>query len=100
VKDVRRQRCREEEETVWASFVKQQELNGYDKNDIQSSVQSVKRILDEGLKEADEELKRLETGILSSRIKKECNKTGNNQKKKAKVHINKFSIKIILIRRY
>lgn len=84
VKDVRRQRCREEEETVWASFVKQQELNGYDKNGIQPSVQSVKQLLDEGLKEADEELKRLETGILSGRIRKECSRTENNQKKKTK----------------
>ncbi|XP_012229223.1 uncharacterized protein [Linepithema humile] len=84
VKDVRRQRCREEEETVWASFVKQQELNVYDKNDIQPSVQSVKQLLDEGLKEADEELKRLETGILSGRIRKESSRTENNQKKKTK----------------
>jgi len=87
VKDVRRQRCREEEETVWASFVKQQELNGFEKNHVQSSVQSIKQLLDEGLKEADEELKRLETGILSGRVRKEISKTGNNQKKKTKVHI-------------
>lgn len=86
VKDVRRQRCREEEENVWASFVKQQELNGYDKNGIQPSIQSIKQLLDEGMKEADKELKKLETDILPDRIRNECGKTGNNQKKRLKVN--------------
>ncbi|CAL1685030.1 unnamed protein product [Lasius platythorax] len=86
VKDVRRQRCREEEENVWASFVKQQELNGYDKNGIHPSVQSIKQLLDEGMKEADKELKKLETDILPDKIKKECGRTGNNQKKRLKVN--------------
>lgn len=85
VKDVRRQRCREEEENVWASFVKQQELNGYDKNGIQPSVQSIKQLLDEGMKEADKELKRLETDILSDRTK-EYGRAENNQKKRLKVN--------------
>lgn len=85
MKDVRRQRCREEEENVWASFVKQQELNGYDKNGIQPSIQSIKQLLDEGMKEADKELKKLETDILPDRIRNECGKTGNNQKKRLKV---------------
>lgn len=84
VKDVRRQRCREEEENVWASFVKQQELNGYDKNGIQPSVQSIKQLLDEGMKEADKELKRLEIDILPDRIE-ECSRIGNNQKKRLRV---------------
>lgn len=86
VKDVRRQRCREEEENVWASFVKQQELNGYNKNGIQPSIQNIKQLLDEGMKEADKEVKRqiLETDILSDRMK-DCSKTGNNQKKRLKV---------------
>ncbi|XP_071630043.1 uncharacterized protein [Temnothorax longispinosus] len=87
VKDVRRQRCREEEESVWASFVRQQELNGYDKNGIQSSVQSIKQLLDEGMREADKELKKLEMDILPDEIRKKySNKTGNNQKKKLKVN--------------
>lgn len=90
VKDVRRQRCREEEENVWASFVRQQELNGYQKNGIQSSVQSIKQLLDEGMKEADKELKKLETDILSDGIRKECGKTGN-QRRKPKV--SEFSVK-------
>lgn len=92
VKDVRRQRSREEEESIWASFVRQQELNGYDKNGIQSSVQSIKQLLDEGMREADKELKKLETNILPDGIRKEC-KTGNNQKKKPKV--SEFSMKIV-----
>ncbi|KAL6448347.1 hypothetical protein ACFW04_000351 [Cataglyphis niger] len=85
VKDVRRQRCREEEENVWASFVKQQELNGYDKNGIQPSVQSIKQLLDEGMKEADKELKRLEIDILPDKIE-ECGRIGNNKKKRLKVN--------------
>ncbi|XP_029676404.1 uncharacterized protein LOC115243487 isoform X1 [Formica exsecta] len=85
VRDVRRQRCREEEENVWASFVKQQELNGYDKNGIQPSVQSIKQLLDEGMKEADKELKRLEIDILPDRIE-ECSRIGNNQKKRLRVN--------------
>ncbi|XP_072744288.1 uncharacterized protein [Anoplolepis gracilipes] len=85
VKDVRRQRCREEEENVWASFVKQQELNGCDRNGIQPSVRSIKQLLDEGMKEADKELKRLETDLLPEKIK-ESGKTGNNRKKKLKVN--------------
>ncbi|KYN07295.1 hypothetical protein ALC62_01497 [Cyphomyrmex costatus] len=84
IKDVRRQRCREEEESMWASFVRQQELNGYDKN--QSSVQSIKQLLDEGMREADKELKKLETNILSDEVRKEYGKTGNNQKRKPKVN--------------
>lgn len=85
VKDVRRQRCREEEENVWTSFVKQQELNGYNKNGMQPSVQNIKQLLDEGMKEADKEFKRLETDILPNRTK-DCGKTGNNKKKKLKVN--------------
>lgn len=84
VKDVHRQRCREEEENIWASFVKQQELNGYNKNGMQPSVQNIKQLLDEGMKEANKELKRLETDILPDKIK-DCSKTGNNQKKRLKV---------------
>lgn len=94
VKDVRRQRCREEEESVWASFVRQQELKGYDKNGIiQPSVQSIKQLLDEGMREADKELKKLELDILPDRIRKECDKSGNNQKKTPKV--SKFPLKIV-----
>lgn len=85
VKDVRRQRCREEEESVWASFVKQQELNGYGKNGIHTSVQSIKQLLDEGMREADKELKKLETDIMPDRMRKEYSKTANNQKRKPKV---------------
>lgn len=84
VKDVRRQRCREEEEDVWASFVRQQEMNGYNKNCIQS-VHSIKQLLDEGMKEADKELRRLELDTLSDRSRKEC-KISNNKKKRTKVH--------------
>lgn len=93
VKDVRRQRCREEEENVWTSFVKQQELNGYNKNGMQPSVQNIKQLLDEGMKEADKEFKRLETDILPNRTK-DCGKTGNNKKKKLKVR--SLSMKIML----
>jgi len=91
VKDVRRQRCREEEESVWASFVRQQELKGYDKNGIQS-VQSIKQLLDEGMREADKELKKLEIDILPDK-RKEYDESGNNQKRKPKV--SKFPLKIV-----
>jgi len=93
IKDVRRQRCREEEESMWISFVKQQELNGYNKNSIQSSVQSIKQLLDESMREADKELKKLETNILPNKIRKEYGKTRNNQKRKSKV--SEFFIKIL-----
>ncbi|KYN19944.1 PREDICTED: uncharacterized protein LOC108761088 isoform X1 [Trachymyrmex cornetzi] len=86
IKDVRRQRCREQEESVWTSFVRQQELNGYNKNGIHSSVQSIKQLLDEGMREADKELKKLETNILPDEVRKDYNKTGNNQKRKSKVN--------------
>ncbi|KYN40310.1 hypothetical protein ALC56_05255 [Trachymyrmex septentrionalis] len=86
IKDVRRQRCREQEENVWTSFVKQQELNGYNKNGIHSSVQSIKQLLDEGMREADKELKKLETNILPDEVRKEYDKTGNDQKRKPKVN--------------
>lgn len=86
---MRRQRCREEEENVWASFVKQQKLNGYNKNDIQPSVQNIKQLLDEGMKKADKEVKRLETDILPDRMK-DRSKTGNNQKKRLKVRAITF----------
>lgn len=92
VKDVRRQRCREEEENVWASFVRQQELKGYDTNDIQS-VQSIKQLLDEGMRDADKELKKLEIDTLPDKIRKEHGKSGNNQKRKPKV--SKFLLKIV-----
>jgi len=93
IKDVRRQRCREQEENVWTSFVRQQELNGYNKNGIHSSVQSIKQLLDEGMREANKELKKLETNILPDEVKKEYDKIGNNQKRKPKV--SEFSMKII-----
>ncbi|KAH0956325.1 hypothetical protein HN011_008141 [Eciton burchellii] len=86
IKDVHRQRCQEEEESIWASFIKQQELNGYDRNYIQPSAHSIKQLLDEGMKEADKELKRLETDILPDRIKKESSKIENDKKKKPKVN--------------
>ncbi|KAL6264706.1 hypothetical protein P5V15_004805 [Pogonomyrmex californicus] len=86
VKDVRRQRCREEEENAWASFVRQQELNGYDTNDIQPSVQSIKQLLDKGMREADKELKKLEMDTLSDRIRKDSSRIENDQKKKLKVN--------------
>ncbi|XP_012063912.1 PREDICTED: uncharacterized protein LOC105627234 [Atta cephalotes] len=86
IKDVRRQRCREQEENVWTSFVRQQELNGYNKNGIHSSVQSIKQLLDEGMREANKELKKLETNILPDEVKKEYDKTENNQKRKPKVN--------------
>ncbi|XP_020278342.1 uncharacterized protein LOC109852014 isoform X2 [Pseudomyrmex gracilis] len=86
VKDVRRQRCREEEEDVWASFVRQQEMNGYNKNCIQPSVHSIKQLLDEGMKEADKELRRVELDTLPDRSRKECGKTSNNKKKRTKVN--------------
>lgn len=90
VKDVRRQRCREEEESVWASFVKQQELSNlvYNKNGIQPSIQNIKELLDEDIKEADRELKRLETDILSDEIKEEHSKVENSQKKRSEVSTN------------
>ncbi|EFN78721.1 hypothetical protein EAI_11341 [Harpegnathos saltator] len=88
VKDVRRQRCREEEENIWASFVKQQELHNlvYKKNSIHPSIQSIKELLDEGMKEADKELKRLETDILLDEAKKEHDKAENVQKRRSEVN--------------
>ncbi|XP_011877301.1 PREDICTED: uncharacterized protein LOC105567226 [Vollenhovia emeryi] len=87
VKDVRRQRCREEEESVWASFVRRQELNDYGKGGIQPSVQSIKQLLDEGMREADRELKKLETDVASDGTARECDKAGGNgQKRKPKVN--------------
>lgn len=98
VKDVRRQRCREEEESVWASFVKQQEFNNlaYNKNDIQPSIRSIKELLDEGMKGADKELKRLEADILSDEIRKEYDRAENGQKRRSEV--SKLFIKVVLHR--
>ncbi|KAL0109438.1 hypothetical protein PUN28_014483 [Cardiocondyla obscurior] len=86
IKDVRRQRCREEEENAWVAFVRQQELNGYDKSGIHSSVHSIKQLLDEGMRKADRELKQLETNIFLDGIKKDCGTNEDNKKRKPKVN--------------
>lgn len=78
---------------MWASFVKQQEL-AYGKNNIQLSVQNIMELLDEGMKEADKELKRLEAGILSDRIGKEHDKIGSSERKRLKV--SESSMKVVL----
>lgn len=96
VKDVRRQRCREEEENVWASFVKQQELSNlaYNKNGMQPSVQSIKELLDEGMRGANKELERIEADTWSNEIKNEYGRIETGQRKSSKV--KEFLIKITL----
>ncbi|CAL7941645.1 unnamed protein product [Xylocopa violacea] len=71
VKNVQRHRQKEDEERIWASFVKEQELNSlrFEKNDIDYSTQHVKDFLQENVQDVDSELKRLEDDALPERSK-------------------------------
>ncbi|XP_017892849.1 uncharacterized protein LOC108632663 isoform X2 [Ceratina calcarata] len=71
VKNVQRQRRKEDEERIWASFVKEQELNNlrFEKNDVDRSLQSMKDLLQENMQDVDRELKRLEEDALPERTK-------------------------------
>lgn len=57
----------------------------YNKNNIQSSVQSIKELLNENMQEADKELKKFETDVFPDRIRRECSNAEINQKTRSKV---------------
>ncbi|XP_076244100.1 uncharacterized protein LOC143185197 [Calliopsis andreniformis] len=71
VKNVQRQRRKEDEERIWASFVKEQELNSlrFNEKDVHLSIQSVKGFIHENMQDVDRELKRLEEDALPERKK-------------------------------
>lgn len=71
VKNVQRHRRKEDEERIWASFVKEQELNNlrFDKKDVDYSIQNIKDLLQENIQNVDRELKRLEEDALPERSK-------------------------------
>ncbi|XP_029048858.2 uncharacterized protein LOC114878806 [Osmia bicornis bicornis] len=71
VKNVQRQRRKEDEERIWTSFVKEQELNDLDfyKTDDHQSMQSIKGLLQENILDVDRELKRLQEDALPERNK-------------------------------
>ncbi|XP_033315816.1 uncharacterized protein LOC117214075 isoform X1 [Bombus bifarius] len=71
VRNVQRHRRKEDEERIWASFVKEQELNSlrFDKKDVDYSIQNMKDLLQENMQNVDRELKRLEEDALPERSK-------------------------------
>ena len=71
MKNVQRQRRKEDEERIWTSFVKEQELNDLDfyKTDDHQSMQSIKGLLQENILDVDRELKRLQEDALPERNK-------------------------------
>ncbi|XP_076757889.1 uncharacterized protein LOC143427544 isoform X2 [Xylocopa sonorina] len=71
VKNVQRQRQKEDEERVWASFVKEQELNSlqFEENDIDYYTGRTKDLLEENVQDVDSELKRLEDDAIPERSK-------------------------------
>ncbi|XP_015437381.1 PREDICTED: uncharacterized protein LOC107192599 [Dufourea novaeangliae] len=85
VKSVQRQRCKEDEERIWTSFVQEQELNDlrFQGKDVHPSIESVKYLLQENIQDVDRELKRLQEDALPERNKGICNHKSNNRNGKA-----------------
>ncbi|KAK1124639.1 hypothetical protein K0M31_006010 [Melipona bicolor] len=79
VKNVQRYRRKEDEERVWASFVKERELNSlkFEKKDIDYSMQNMKDLLQGNMQNVDRELKRLEEDALPERNKGTQNPKSN-----------------------
>ncbi|XP_078045950.1 uncharacterized protein LOC144474688 isoform X2 [Augochlora pura] len=75
VKSVQRQRCKDDEERIWTSFVKEQEFNNvrFPEKNIPLSMQSVKDLIQENIQDVDRELKRLQEDALPERNKGICN---------------------------
>nr|XP_033343023.1 uncharacterized protein LOC117230063 isoform X1 [Megalopta genalis]XP_033343024.1 uncharacterized protein LOC117230063 isoform X1 [Megalopta genalis]XP_033343025.1 uncharacterized protein LOC117230063 isoform X1 [Megalopta genalis]XP_033343026.1 uncharacterized protein LOC117230063 isoform X1 [Megalopta genalis] len=81
VKSVQRQRCKDDEERIWTSFVKEQEFNNvrFPEKNIHLSMQSVKDLIQENIQDVDRELKRLQEDALPERNKGICNCKLNNR---------------------
>ncbi|KAF3425869.1 hypothetical protein E2986_09976 [Frieseomelitta varia] len=79
VKNVQRYRRKEDEERVWASFVKERELNSlqFEKKDTDYSIQNMKDLLQGNMQNVDRELKRLEEDALPERSKGTQNPKSN-----------------------
>lgn len=94
VKNVQRQRRKEDEERIWTSFVREQELNDLDfyKTDDHQSMQSIKGLLQENILDVDRELKRLQEDALPER-NKGIHKSGI---KREKVYIEVSSFKCLV----
>ncbi|XP_043251949.1 uncharacterized protein LOC122397118 isoform X1 [Colletes gigas] len=84
VKSVQRQRRKEDEERIWTSFVKEQELNSlkFNKNDIHWSMEDVKDLFQENMQDIDTELKRLREDALPECNKGICSCKFNNKTEK------------------
>ncbi|KOC62566.1 hypothetical protein WH47_04227 [Habropoda laboriosa] len=96
VKNVQRQRRKEDEDRIWSSFVKEQELNSlrYHKNiikDTDQSIKSMKDLLQENIQDVDRELKRLEEDALPEQTKGIQNDKSNI--KNEKIYVNANSIR-------
>ncbi|XP_076647974.1 uncharacterized protein LOC143356298 [Halictus rubicundus] len=81
IKSVQRQRCKEDEERIWTSFVKEQEFHNvrFPEKDIHLPMQSVKDLIQENMQDVDRELKRLQEDALPERNKGICNCKLNNR---------------------
>ncbi|CAK9828776.1 hypothetical protein ANTRET_LOCUS6236 [Anthophora retusa] len=95
VKNVQRQRRKEDEERIWSSFVKEQELNSLRYHtdivkDTDRSIKSMKGLLQENMQDVDRELKRLEEDALPERAK--GIQTDKSNVKNEKIYVNVNSI--------
>ncbi|XP_053997642.1 uncharacterized protein LOC128886615 [Hylaeus anthracinus] len=92
VKNVQRQRRKEDEERIWTSFVKEQELNNLriDKGDVDWSIESIENLLQENIQDVDRELKRLREDALPERNKGTRSCKSNNKHEKSTPIENSF----------
>ncbi|XP_076392890.1 uncharacterized protein LOC100879765 [Megachile rotundata] len=90
VKNVQRQRRKEDEERIWTSFIKEQELNnfGFCKQDGHRSMLNVKDLLQENIQDVDTELKRLQEDALPERNKRIHNNKSGIRREKIHIEAN------------
>ncbi|XP_031835741.1 uncharacterized protein LOC116428343 isoform X2 [Nomia melanderi] len=81
VKNVQRLRRKEDEERIWMSFVKEQELSNlrFSEKDIHPSIKGINDLLHDNMQDVDRELKRLQEDTLPERNKGICICKSNNR---------------------
>lgn len=97
MKNVQRQRRQEDEERIWASFVKTQELDcqRFDEKDVHLSIGGVAGFLQENIQDVDRELKRLQDDAMPEQNKRIYDPKSNirNEITRADVSISGCSVR-------
>lgn len=89
---MQRQRRKEDEERVWASFVKEQELNSlrFHRKDVDHSIQTVNDLFEENMQDVDRELKRLEEDAVPEGNTEICQRVSHIKNEKVYMEVRIF----------